>query len=171
MRIFPNGEEIDKAADLLVNRYNVSMKQLGALFGTEQRDQANEVLKKLGTPSLSKLDVARLLIYRVGPGLFGGSQETVRNLRRELLEQLPLDKLISLFETHKPANSNISSPSHMVKPLTEKKWHAGGPWPHDFVEALGFPLIFGGVVQKDTVGTIEDIDPMRIPPRLAEYQE
>lgn len=48
MHIFPTDEEVERAADLLVNTYGVSPQLLGQLFGTEQRDQANSILQSLG---------------------------------------------------------------------------------------------------------------------------
>lgn len=73
MHIFPTDEEVEQAAELLVNTYKVSAQLLGQLFGTEQRDQANSILQALGGDRLCALDVARLLIQREGPALFAGS--------------------------------------------------------------------------------------------------
>ena len=85
MQIFPNEQEIDQAADLLANEYDVSQQLLTKLLGKSQRDQANVLLYKLGTGRLTKLQVARLLVLRKGPELFCGSTKSVRELRLKLL--------------------------------------------------------------------------------------
>jgi DNA repair protein RadD len=171
MQIFPTEEEVELAIDLLVNKYSISPQLIGQLFDTEQRDQANNILQSLGDERLTTLDVARLLVQRKGPELFTGSRDDTRQLRRYLLQKLSDDKIQALFEHNGPPNSNISSPSHMRKPLVEKKWHAGKHWARDFVAALGFPPIFAGVVQPNKVPTIQDVPPMDIPPKLADFQE
>ena len=171
MHIFPAEAEIKLAADLLVNKYAISAQLLGQLFGTEQRDQANSILKSLGSNHLRALDVARLLVRRTGTELFTGSRDDTRKLRSHLLKQLDNEKVKNLFQRHGPSDMNISSPSRMRKPLAEKKWHAGKHWARDFVAALGFPPIFAGVVQPTKVPTIQDVPPLEIPPKLAEFQE
>jgi len=171
MHIFPTDEEVELAADLLVNKYKVSAQLLGQLFDTNQRDQANGILQSLGGTRLTALDVARLLIQRQGPTLFAGSRDVTRELRLHLLRQLSDDKVQSLFDRHPPANSNISSPSHMRKPLAEKKWHSGKHWASDFVAALAFPPIFAGFVQGEKVPTIHDVPARKVPPKLADFQE
>lgn len=171
MQIFPTDEEVEQAADLLVNKYHVSAQLLGSLFDTEQRDQANSILQSLGCARLTTLDVARLLIQRKGPELFTGSQDVTRQLRLHLLHQLSDTQIQDLFNRYPPANSNISSPSFMRKPLSEKKWHAGKHWARDFVIELGFPFIFSGIVQPRKVPTIQDVPPLDVPPNLATFQE
>jgi hypothetical protein len=171
MQIFPTEAEIDLAADLLVNKFSVSAQLLGRLFGCEQRDQANGILQSLGGDRLTTSDVARLLVPRKGPELFTGSRDGTRQLRRHLLQQLSDEEVQGLFEQYGPTNSNISSPSYMRKPLVEKKWHAGKHWARDFVAVLGFPAIFAGVVQPNKVATIHDVEPLKVPPKLADYQE
>lgn len=171
MQTFPTDEEVELAADLLVNKYNVSAQLLGRLFNTGQRDQANSILQKLGCDRLTTVDVARLLVQRKGPELFTGSQSGTRQLRLHLVNKLSDEKVQTLFEHHGPTNSNISSPSFMRKPLVEKKWHAGKHWARDFVAALGFPTIFAGVLQPDKVPTIQDVPPLDVPPKLADFQE
>jgi superfamily II DNA or RNA helicase len=170
MHIFPTDEEVELAADLLVNKYSVSAQLLGQLFDTSQRDQANSILQALGGSRLSPRDVARLLVQRQGPGLFVGSREVTRDLRLHLLRQLGDDTVQELFERHPPSNRSISSPSHMRKPLADKKWHSGKRWAKDFVAALGFPAIFAGVEQSAKVPTIHDVAPLNVPPKLADYQ-
>lgn len=171
MYIFPTEKDIEVAAQLLVNRYNVSAQLLGQMFGIDQREQANRILPRLGGKRLGRLELAKLLIRKKGPELFGGSDAQVRELREHLLSKLPNEKIKEMFDCHKPQGVSRTSPAHMVKPLAEKKWHAGGPWSRDFVEALGFPLIFAGVVQRDTSPTVDDVPPCEVPPKLAEFQE
>lgn len=171
MHIFPTDEEVELAADLLVNKYSVSAQLLGQLFDTDQRDQANGILQALGGTRLTALDVARLLVQRQGPALFAGSQEVTRHLRLHLLQQLSDEQVQSLFDRHPPANSSISSPSHMRKPLAEKKWHSGKNWASDFVTELAFPPIFAGVIHGEKVPTIHDVPPLKVPPKLADFQK
>ena len=171
MHIFPSDEEVELAAGLLVNKYRVSAQLLGQLFDTDQRDQANGILQSLGSARLTALDVARLLVQRQGPALFAGSRDVTRDLRLHLLRQLSDKNVQSLFDRHRPANSNISSASHMPKPLADKKWHSGKHWASDFVSALGFPPIFAGFVQGAKVPTIHDVPPLKVPPKLADFQE
>ena len=171
MHIFPTDEEVEQAAALLVSEYKVSPQLLGQIFDTEQRDQANSILQSLGGTRLKTLDLARLLIQRKGPGLFAGSRVEIRELRLHLLRQLSDEQIQRLFDRHPPANSNISSPSHMRKPLADKKWHSGKHWARDFIAVLNFPPIFAGVAQGEKVQTIHDVPPLKVPPKLAEFQE
>ena len=85
MNIFPTEDEINLASDLLVNKYKVSSQLLGRLFDTNQRDQANDILQSLGHTRLKAFDIARLLIQREGPELFGGKSPAIRELRLHLL--------------------------------------------------------------------------------------
>ena len=170
MPIFPTKEEIEHTADLLVNKYHVSAQLLGQLFGTTQRENANSILQSLGSERLTTLDVACLLVRQKGPGLFTGSNPDTRRLRSHLLGRLTDEEVSNLFQRHMP-NRNISSPSHMRKPLTEMKWHAGKSWATDFVAAFGFPPIFAGIIQPTKVPTIQDVPPLKVPPKLADFQE
>ncbi len=171
MHIFPTQEEVELATKSLVTEYKVSAQLLGQLFDARQRDQANSILQSLGGSRLTPSDVARLLVQREGPSLFAGSRAETRQLRLHLLQQLSDDKVRSLFKQHAPAKRNISSPSHMRKPLADKKWHSGKHWGSDFVGALGFPPIFAGVVQAEKVPTIHDVPSLQLPPKLASFQE
>lgn len=171
MHIYPTDEEVELASDLLVNKYTVSAQLLGQLFDTDQRDQANAILQSLGANRLTSLDVARLLVQREGPGLFAGSSDVTRKLRLHLLEKLSDNEVQTLFGRYREANSNISCPSHMRKRLAKMKWHSGKHWANDFVRALGFPAIFAGIVQEEKVPTIKDVPPLKVPPKLAGFQE
>lgn len=171
MHIFPTDQEIKQAVDLLVNRYKISPQLLGQLFGKEQRDQANSILKSLGGSRLKPEDVARLLVQRDGPSLFAGSDDKTRDLRFQLLQGIPHQTIQDLFNQYPPPNNNISSPSHMRRPLADKKWTSGKLWAKAFVQTLGFPLIFAGIEQEKKVPTILDVPPRTIPPKLADFQE
>lgn len=170
MHIFPTDSEVRLSAYLLVNRYKVSVQLLGQLFDAEQRDQANAILQSFGASRLTALDVARLLVQRDGPALFAGSRESIRELRLHLLRQLPDDDVQRLFDRHAPGGTNISSPSHMRKPLADKKWHSGKHWPRDFVRSLGFPDVLAGAAEAERVPTVYDVPPLKIPPKLADFQ-
>lgn len=171
MKISPNEVEIEEAADLLVNRYSVSSQLLGQLFGVESRDQANGILKNLGHSTLTRMELAKLLIFRKGPALFSGSSEEVKKLRKHLLSQLDTKDLRILFEKHASTDNSINSPSFMITPLVNKKWHPNGKWSTDFVKSLGFPDILAGVKQTKNLPTITDIEPLSPVPRLVEFQQ
>ena len=109
MQIFPTESEIERTADLLVNKYHVSPQLLGKLFGAAQRDNANSILTSLGSERLKTLDIARLLVRRKGPELFTGSRDDTRRLRSYLLRQIADEKVKKLFQRHSPDDNNISS--------------------------------------------------------------
>ena len=171
MDVFPNEEEIEQAADLLVNRYNISAQLLGRILGTNQTRQANALLRNLGSKSPTRLNVAKRLVRRKGSALFTGSKDVVKQLRYNLLSALPDEEVRLLFEKHKPLGSSISSPSYMRKPLAKLKWVPRGPWPRDFVGGLGFAEVFAGVRQTNILPTIDDVLPLGIPPKLVKFQE
>ncbi len=171
MHIIPTDEEVELAADLLVNKYNVSAQLLGQLFGTNQREQSNSIMKSLGGTQLSRLDVARLLVHRKGPSLFAGGEEVTRELRMQLLKKLSDKEIQDLFDRYPATNGKILSPSYMRKPLAERKWYSGKNWAKDFVASLGFPLIFAGVMQAEKVPTIYEVSPLKVPPKLTAFQE
>lgn len=170
MKVFPTEQEIELAADLLVNKYQISAKFLSELFGKKQRDQANSIFKSLGKKKLTQFDIARLLIQRKGPELFSGSENSIRKLRLKLLQNVSDEKVKLLFNKYKN-DSKIVSPSYMRRPLAEMKWYAGKQWARDFVSTLEFPSIFAGVVPQTHVPTIQDVPPLSKPPNLAEFQE
>ncbi|MDD3654712.1 MAG: DEAD/DEAH box helicase [Desulfotomaculaceae bacterium] len=171
MEVFPNQEEIDITADLLVNVYNISSQMIRRLLGERQRDEANGILNSIKGESMTKLDLVKLLIMRKGSELLAGSSEEVKDLRLFLLSKLSDDTITKLFEEHGQRNNSISSPSHMRKPLSHKPWHANGRWSNAFVEAIGFPKIFAGVLQRDSLPTIDDYEPRKIIPELVEFQK
>lgn len=47
MKIFPTQNDIEIAADLLVNKYRISSQLLGELFGTQLRNEANRLLMQM----------------------------------------------------------------------------------------------------------------------------
>lgn len=172
MKIFPSQNEINIAADLLVNKYNISSQLLGELFGTQLRDQANRILRRMGGERLDQLRLTRLWIYREGPNIFSGNSLATKKLRRFLLGQLEEEKLKALFERHGPVDSRITNPSYMITPLVNKPWRAGGRWSLDFVKALSFPLIFAGVKARQSTSkpSVVEIQP-RVPvPPLVDFQ-
>jgi hypothetical protein len=172
MKIFPLQNEIKIAVDLLVNKYKISSQLLGELFGTQLRDQANGLLRRMGEERLDQLRLTKLWIYREGPNIFSGNCSVTKKLRRFLLGQLAEENLQNLFERHGQGNTRITSPSYMITPLVNKPWRAGGRWPLDFVKALGFPPIFAGVKgrQSENKPSVVEIQP-RVPfPKLVDFQ-
>lgn len=171
MQIFPTESEVSEAADLLVNTYDVSSQLLGELFGKAQRDQASRIIQQRGGARLDRSEVAKLLVYKNGSEVFGGSDDAVRKLRHCLVSKLPSEEVVRLFSHHYKKPNHITRPSEMLRPLAEKiNWHPGGRWARAFVQALRFPLIFAGVVQRDTSPTFEDIPPRYEPPSLVDFQ-
>ena len=170
MRIYPTENEIERAVDLLVNRYNISQQLLSQLLGRDQRERANELRRRMGEGRLTREDVARLLVMHLGANLFGGSSQEVRTLRLRILSQLPEGQVRQLFVEFCPAESGVTQLARMYRPLAEKKWHANGPWPRAFVAAAGFPEIFAGVREQEHRPTVQDIPPLSPVPPLQEYQ-
>jgi DNA repair protein RadD len=172
MKIFPSQNEIETAADLLVNKYKISSQLLGELFGTQLRDQANGLLRRMGQARLDRLQLTKLWIYREGPNIFSGNSSATKKLRHFLLGQLEEENLRYLFERHGQGNTRITSPSYMITPLVNKPWRAGGRWPMDFVKALGFPLIFAGVKgrQSENKPSMVEIQPKVPFPPLVDFQ-
>ncbi len=109
MHIFPTDDEVELAADLLINKYKVSAQLLGQLFGTEERDQANSILQSLGGTRLVALDLARLLVEREGPELLAGGRKATRELRLHLLHQLSDQEVQCLFNLN-PQRAGASTP-------------------------------------------------------------
>lgn len=87
MHFYPTDQEIEIAANLLVNKYEISSHLLGELFGRENRDQANQILCSLGESRIDKVQLAKLLIAKKGVCLFSGADEETRKLRRSLLKK------------------------------------------------------------------------------------
>lgn len=169
MHIFPTDEEIEIAAKLLVEHPKISAQLLGELFGKEKRDQVNDIRKLRGEKNLERIEIARFLVQQRGPTLFAGSDETIRDLRLRLLEQLPDAEIQRLFDKH-PTEGNIKTTARKRTELSKKKWFSGKSWASAFVVALGFPPIFAGLPQAAKVPTIQDIPPLTVPPKLADFQ-
>lgn len=171
MQIFPTESEVSEAANLLVNTYDVSSHLLGELFGKAQRDQASSIIQQRGGARLDRSEVAKLLVFKYGSELFGGSDDAIRKLRHRLLSKLPSDEVVRLFSEHYRKTNHITQPTEMLRPLAEKiNWHPGGRWARAFVHAMRFPLIFAGVVQRDNSPTFELIQPRYEPPSLVDFQ-
>jgi superfamily II DNA or RNA helicase len=171
MDIFPNQEEIEVAADLLVNTYSISPQMVRRMLGERQQVEANGIMQKLKGKCMTKHDLVKLLIMRKGSELFAGSRDEAKEIRFFLLSKLPDDKILKLYENHGQRKNSISSPSHMRRPLSQKPWHANGLWSNAFVDAVGFPKIFAGVLQRDSLPTVDNYDPLSKPPELAEFQK
>ena len=172
MKIFLKEQDVEKAVDLLVNKYQISSHLLGELLGRELRDRGNRILGKMGEDSLDKFKVARLFINREGPNIFNGSSRQIRKLRQFLLSNLDEAKLKELFEKYGPTGGNIKSTSYMITPLVKKPWQAGGLWARDFVKALDFPTVFAGVKRDDSRSkmAVEEIQPRMPFPKLVDFQ-
>jgi DNA repair protein RadD len=173
MNAFPTESEIRQTVHNLLDRYKVNVNLLIKFIGTEKYLQMNNMLLDLEEGEIDDYQLARMIVIEKGPYLFAGSNDTVRELRAFLLKQLEEKKLIELYERNPISGRNIRSASYMPNALAEKKWLMGGRWARDFVQTLGFPLIFSGIsVPKDhSTDPIQDIEPRKIVPPLVEYQQ
>ncbi|WP_443139726.1 DEAD/DEAH box helicase [Piscibacillus sp. B03] len=61
----------------------------------------------------------------------------------------------------------------MYKPLAEKRWVDGKAWPRDFVQTLGFPIVFSGIrIPNQTKTTaVMDVEPRKSVPPLVDFQK
>lgn len=166
MRIFATEQEVEKAVDLLVDKYRVSTQMLNQMLSIGK--QAKDILSGLDGTQLTKRDVARLLVLRYGPGLFGGTKQ--RKLRQKLLQGLPDDAINSLYEADPSNSRTVTDTARRRTKLADKKWHPGKTWPKDFVNALGFPRIFAGVCQTKSPDTVEIVHPRTSIPELVDFQ-
>jgi DNA repair protein RadD len=173
MNAFPTESEIRQTVHSLLDRYKVNASLLKKFIGIEKYLELNNMLLELEEGELDEYQLARMIVIEKGPYLFAGSNDTVRELRAYLLKQLDEKRLIELYERNPISGRNIRSASYMPNALAEKKWLMGGRWARDFVQTLGFPLIFSGIfVPKDhSTDPIQDIEPRKVVPPLVEYQQ
>lgn len=111
MDVYPNEAEIQQATDLLANKYNVSIQLMGKLLGDKQTKETNYLLRKINGKSPDKYDIATRLVRRKGPELFCGSSQSVKQLRKKILSEIPDGKVIQLFKRNKPLGSTVISSS------------------------------------------------------------
>src|SRR6267378_4243040 len=109
MQIFPTESEVTEAANLLVNTYHVSSQLFGELFGKAQREQAGSIIRRRGGARRDRSEVAKLLVFKNGSELFGGSGDHVRKLRRLLLSARPSGEIVRLFSEH------YKKPNHITR--------------------------------------------------------
>lgn len=173
MRIYPTESEIDKACELLLNKYSVSTTLLNRLYNNDSRNQAEVVFKGLNNKRLEKEDICRLVVYKYSSNLFGGSDVDTKELRKKLLLQLDDSSIKRLFVKHIHKNNNIRNVAHMINPLVNIKWHSNGNWPRDFIEALGLPEFFAGidVRNQEKLQTIVIVKPQNTVPQLKDFQK
>ena len=169
---FPIESEIRQTVHLLIDRFKVNLTTLIKFIGTDKYMQLNKMLVDLEEDEVDEYQLARMIVIDKGPYLFAGSNQVVRELRSYLLRQLEEEYLIKLYERNPISGRNIRSASYMPNALAEKKWVMGGRWARDFVQTLGFPLVFSGMsIPKDhSSEPIQDIEPRKTVPPLVEYQ-
>lgn len=172
MKVYPTENEIDKACDLLLNKYGVSANLINRLYDNGSRDQAESIFKGLNNQRLGKEGICRLVVYKYGSNLFGGCDDDTKELRKKLLTQLDDCIIKRLFEKHNHKDNHIRSVAHMINPLINMKWHSNGNWPKDFIEALDLPEIFAGVDirNQEKLQTIEVAKPQNTVPQLKDFQ-
>ena len=172
MHAFPSESDVRQSLALLIDNYKVPESIIKNMFGEQNFKKLNQLLDSLGENQITLKEITKMLIFEKGAYLFSGSSEEARALREHLLRQLPKEELCQLYIRNQVQGRNITSPSHMIKPLVQKKWIMGGAWPRDFIKTLGFPLIFSGVfIQKDSsMETIVDVEARKAVPPLANFQ-
>ncbi|USK68577.1 DEAD/DEAH box helicase [Peribacillus asahii] len=172
MNVFPIESEIRQTVHLLIDRFKVNLTMLIKFIGTDKYMQLNNMLVDLEEGEVNEYQLARMIVVEKGPYIFAGSNQVVRDLRAYLLRQLEEESLIGLYERNPISGRNIRSASYMPNALAEKKWVMGGRWARDFVQVLGFPLVFSGMsIPKDhSSEPIQDIEPRKNVPPLVEYQ-
>ncbi|WP_235988831.1 DEAD/DEAH box helicase [Aquibacillus kalidii] len=173
MNGFPSENDINECLTLLIDRYKVPEKIIKNLFGKTNLTKLNYLLKSLGESPMTTEALVRMLIAEKGAYLFSGSDEAVRELRKYLLRQLTTEELVGLYERNPSLNKVITSPTYMLTPLVTKKWMMGGVWPRDFVQTLGFPMVFSGISipKQNAVDTVIDIEARKAVPPLADFQQ
>lgn len=173
LNTFLTENEIRQTVNILIDKYNVSDTMLIKFLGTDKYLQINKMLNDLEEDDLDKNKLARMVVIEKGTYLFSGSNNNIRELRSYLLKQIDNKTLSQLYERNPISNRKIQSPSYMPNALAEKRWSMGGKWPRDFVQTLGFPLIFSGIsIPKDhSTDPIQDIEPRKMVPPLVEYQK
>ncbi|MFD3156740.1 DEAD/DEAH box helicase [Haloimpatiens sp. FM7330] len=173
MRGTLSDEEIRLTVDLLINKYELSTKFLNKLFGRDLKEASSRILNEIEFIEVDKKNLCRLLVVKEGINLFSGSSENKRELRRKILEKMPDNTIIELYNKYPDINKNISTVSYMRTPLVNRKWYSGKFWAVDFVTAAGFPKIFAGIgsSRQETKSSVELIEPKRKVPPLVEYQK
>lgn len=169
---FISEADIRQAVFLLIEKYHVNRNMLIQFIGEESFAQINKMLVLLEEGEIDLFQLARMIIINKGPYLFAGCNNAIRELRAYLLRQLDDEILIDLYERNPISNRNIRSASYMPNALARKKWVMGGKWARDFIQTLGFPIVFSGIsVPKDhSTDPIQDIEPRKIVPPLVDYQ-
>ena len=172
MSVHLNDQDINITVSLLIDKYEIPETIIKKMFGSGNFVRMNQLLKKFNMEKATIKDIARLLIVRKGSYLFAGSDEDVRSLRAHLLRKLPDDVLQELYKRNPLSGKNITSTSHMITPLSQKKWIHGGPWAKEFINTLGFPSFFSGtrMTNKQAFETILDVEPRRPVPKLVDFQ-
>lgn len=172
MTVFISEADIRQTIILLIEKYQVNKNMLIQFIGEESFAQINKMLVQLEEGEMDLSQLVRIIIINKGPYLFSGSNNVIRDLRAFLLRQLDDEILIDLYERNPISNRNIRSASHMPNALARKKWVMGGKWARDFVQTLGFPIVFSGIsVPKDhSTDSIQDIEPRKTVPSLVDYQ-
>ncbi|MBU9720274.1 MULTISPECIES: DEAD/DEAH box helicase [Bacillaceae] len=172
MNAFPTEHDIKLAVTLLVDHYKVPEAMIEGIFGAYNYERLNQLLDNLGENQVDIRELTRMLVVEKGAQLFAGSSVEVRKLREHMLRQLPEQELIDLYNRNPATGRVITTPSYMYRPLYEKMWRSGGPWPRDFVRTLGFPIVFSGISLQNTATTepVIDIEARKSVPPLVDFQ-
>ena len=172
MNAFPTERDIRITTKLLVDHYGIKQNLLKNIIGNNYLKNLNSMLNNLEEEHLDSYKLARLIIVNRGPYLFAGSSEAIRELRDTLLKSLEDEQLIALYNRNPIDGKNLNSPSYIRTSLARKKWVMGGKWARDFIQTLGFPLVFSGLsIPKDhSTYSFQDVEPKRSLPPLVDYQ-
>ena len=172
MRYNLNEEEIKITVGLLINEYEISTNFLNELYGRNIKDVTQVILNELNYNNLDKAELCKIYVIREGINLFSGSTDEKRELRKKILEKIPDDKIVELYNKYPEKDSKKKSASSMRRPLSIKKWCSGKTWAREFVAVAGFPIILAGIGNSkgDKKLSIEVIEPKKTVPKLVEYQ-
>jgi len=170
MSITPSKKEISIAAELLIDKYKITVQLLGTLLKRKNMSEMRNLYSHLTKEKCDRQKLAELLVYQRGSVLFSGKEG--RLLRRAILHKAREENEETIIQLYKRnMNGTKNKPSHMITDLVEKPWRSGQRWARDFVQTFGFPLVFAGVKPTANPETIVDVSPRRRLPELVEFQQ
>jgi superfamily II DNA or RNA helicase len=114
-------------------------------------------------------ELAAFLVDLRGVDLLSGGDHG-RALRRALAGTLSDEELERLY-TSQPGMPPAWSRAAMIDVVADRNWHAGKAWARRFVEAIGLPAAFAGVVGVPEGPAVEDVEPYVPLPELHDYQK
>lgn len=172
IKMFLSDSDIRATIHLLLKRMEVPARLIKDLIGDEKHHKVSDFIYEVEGRKATDEDLLKIMLMAKGPEFFAGSSEAIREIRRHMLRTLQENKLIELYNNNPVSGKNITSPSYMIKPLSEKRWVKGGRWARQFIAAFNIPIIFAGIasIKDHKADSIMDIEPRKQVPPLAEFQ-